>query len=209
MKKAAHPLASHLRHGLIALFLLHGAGMASAQAGNGQPMPPEAGIWFDDSGDGAVEIAPCGRNLLCGKIVWLKEPMNAEGRPKHDKYNPDPALQKRPICGLPILANLQRMTDGSYDLGTVYDPKKGSQHEAAIRLLRDDKLQLTGFGLGRLLSKNFVWTRAPADLPLCNGKSAAKPAPAQPAAASIVPPAAAAAAAPPKPKAAAPVATKP
>lgn len=189
------------------------------------PLPPEAGLWFDDTGDGAVEITPCGRNLLCGRIVWLKEPINAEGVPKHDKYNPDPSLRARPICGLPILANLQLMTDGTYDNGQVYDPKKGSQHDAAIKLLRADKLQLTGFGLGRLLSKSFVWTRAPADLPLCTGspaKNAAgtaapmaapvKPKAAAPGAANAAPaspPAAASTSTPAKPKAPASDAYKP
>ncbi len=130
-------------------------------------MPPEAGVWFDDTGDGAVEIMPCGRYLLCGRIVWLKNPLNSRGQPLTDGYNPDPSMRNRPICGLPILSNLRLMTDGSYDRGVVYDPKKGKQHEAKIRLVRADKLQLTGFALGRLLSKSFIWTRAPADLPRC------------------------------------------
>lgn len=134
-----------------------------------EPLPAEAGVWFDDTGEGAVEIKPCGRYLLCGRIVWLKDPLNAEGVPKHDRYNPDPSLRNRLICGLPVLANLQKMTNGTYDNGVVYDPKKGDQHDAAIRLVRPDQLELTGFGLGRLLSKSFIWTRAPADLPLCTG----------------------------------------
>lgn len=126
----------------------------------------EVGVWLDDTGDGAVEIYPCG-DRLCGRIVWLKNPINSQGKPLHDAYNPDAALRSRPICGLPMLRDLRRMNDGSWDFGTVYDPKKGSQHEAAIKLLRPDRLQLTGFGLGRLLSKSFIWTRAPAELELC------------------------------------------
>lgn len=149
--------------GLLALACL--AGPASAQETLG-----EIGVWFDDTGDGAVEIFRC-NDRLCGRIVWLRDPLNAQGKPKSDFYNPDPSQRQRPICGLPILSNLRRMTDGSWDYGTVYDPKKGSQHEAAIKLLRPDKLQLTGFGLGRLLSKSFIWTRAPADLQLCTQPS--------------------------------------
>ncbi len=148
--------------GLAALGSVVSSPPAAAQAS-----PPEVGVWYDDTGDGAVEIHPCGTKMLCGRIVWLRNPINAEGEPLHDKYNPDPTMRSRPICGLTILANLIPMTDGSWDRGTVYDPKKGSSHEAAIKLLQRDRLQLTGFGLGRLLSKSFIWTRAPADLSVC------------------------------------------
>ena len=140
---------------------------ATPAAAQAPPLPPEAGVWFDDTGDGAVEIMPCGRNLLCGRIVWLKNPLNSKGKPLTDGYNPKPSLRNRPICGLPILSNLQLMSDGSYDRGVVYDPKKGKQHEAKIRLVQPDKLQLTGFALGRLFSKSFIWNRAPEDLPRC------------------------------------------
>lgn len=146
-------------------------GLAIAFSGHSaaaQDAPLEIGIWFDDTGDGAVEIHPCGKQRLCGRIVWLKSPINAEGKPLADRYNPDPAMRARQICGLTILRDLQLMTNGTWDNGYVYDPKKGAEHEAAIRLLSQDKLQLTGFGLGRLLSKSFVWKRAPADIQLCN-----------------------------------------
>ena len=88
---------------------------------------PELGVWIDDSGQGAVEIYICtdNPNRLCGRIVWLKEPLNAEGVPKHDRYNPNAQMQGRPICGLPILWGLGLMSDGTFDGGQIYDPKTG------------------------------------------------------------------------------------
>lgn len=145
-----------------------GLSLATIPAAAQTPPPPAvAGIWYNDVGDGAIDIKPCGHNLVCGNIVWLKDPLNSKGKPLTDVYNPNPSLRGRPICGLQVLTNLQLMSDGTYDRGTVYDPKKGKQHQAKLRLLSPDKLQLTGFALGRLLSKSFVWTRAPADLPRC------------------------------------------
>ncbi len=34
--------------------------------------PKEAGVWYDDTGKGAVKIDICTPTTLCGKIYWLK-----------------------------------------------------------------------------------------------------------------------------------------
>ena len=46
-----------------------------------QTASPVVGIWYDSEGEGAIEVTPCG-NRMCGRIVWLKRPLNAEGKPK-------------------------------------------------------------------------------------------------------------------------------
>lgn len=132
---------------------------------------PELGVWYDDSGQGAVEIYICQENAnrLCGRIVWLKEPLNAEGVPKHDRYNPDPGNQGRPICGLPMVWGLALMSDGTFDDGKIYDPKTGKTYSVALQLADTDKLKVTGYLGVKMLGKSFVWTRAPADLPRCEG----------------------------------------
>jgi uncharacterized protein (DUF2147 family) len=132
---------------------------------------PELGIWYDDSGQGAVEIYICQENAsrLCGRIVWLKDPLNAEGVPKHDRYNPDPANQGRPICGLPMLWGLGLMSDGTFDGGKIYDPKTGKTYSVALALTESDKLKVTGYLGVKMLGKSFLWTRAPAGLPRCEG----------------------------------------
>ncbi|KAB2939855.1 MAG: DUF2147 domain-containing protein [Hyphomicrobium sp.] len=132
----------------------------------------EAGIWINHTGKGAVEIRPCGdsgasANRLCGFIVWLKEPNNRRGEPLTDGYNPEPSKRKRPICGLPVLGSLQRVS-GGWDNGWVYDPEQGAAFDAAIELASRDRLILTGYKGVKLFSKSFTWRRAPADLPRCD-----------------------------------------
>src|SRR5690606_38119234 len=39
-----------------------------------QEPPQELGIWYDDTGRGAVKISQCG-TYLCGHIHWLKSPL--------------------------------------------------------------------------------------------------------------------------------------
>ena len=80
------------------LVLISAFGFAgSVTAGGGAPK--EAGIWYDDTGKGAVRIEQC-ENKLCGKIYWLKETVNAEGKPLIDRHNPTESQRTRPICGL-------------------------------------------------------------------------------------------------------------
>ena len=136
-----------------------------------QAARPELGVWYDDSGQGAVEIYICedNANRLCGRIVWLKEPLNAEGVPKHDRHNPQPENQDRPICGLPILGNLGLMSGGEFDGGWIYDPKVGKSYSSALRLSGNDQLTVTGYLGVKLLGKSFTWRRAPSDLPRCEG----------------------------------------
>lgn len=162
------------------------------------PPPAELGVWLDDTGKGAVEIRTCG-NKLCGHIVWLKEPTDAQGLPLVDGYNPNPNQRRRPICGLQVLGDLERQDDGAWDAGWVYDPKVGKAYDVEIRLSARDRLTVKGYKGLKFLSKTFVWTRAPGDLPRCaevaasdpkevnNAKRAPAPMP-PPTAAKIIPP---------------------
>jgi uncharacterized protein (DUF2147 family) len=158
----------------VLLFVTVGLSSSAPAAGGGS----ELGVWFNDSGRGAVEIRPCGTsgrdaNKLCGFIVWLKNPTFKDGRPLYDGYNSDPSKRHRPICGLPVLGNLQRSSEGGYDFGWVYDPEQGQSFDAAIQLRSADRLIMTGYKGVKFFSKSFVWKRAPADLPRCDGTTAA------------------------------------
>lgn len=126
----------------------------------------ELGRWYDDTGQGVVELYSCGAKI-CGRIVWLRDPIGKDGKPLYDGYNPDPSKRSRAICGLQILGNLTRQADGTLDEGWVYDPKQGISASAAITLEGRNRLTLTGYKGLRLLGKSFTWTRAPADLPSC------------------------------------------
>ena len=124
-----------------------------------------AGVWFDDTARGAVELRPCPAGL-CGHIVWLKEPTDANGAPRTDAYNPDPSKRSRPICGLQVIGNVKQQSDGTWDQGWVYDPKAGKAYDVAIEMPARDRLTVTGYKGIKLLSKTLVWTRA---RPTCRG----------------------------------------
>lgn len=152
--------------GLAAAVLASVAIPATAAGGN------EVGLWYDDTGEGAVRIEPCGTSL-CGKIVWLKDPLHDDGTPLIDRHNPEASKQKRTICGLQILGELKPSPDGGYDNGWVYDPKEGKSYSLAMKLSSKDELTITGYLGVKLLGKSFTWTRAKTELPSCAAPAAA------------------------------------
>ena len=133
------------------------------------PLPGPAGLWYDDAGDGAVEIVPCGERL-CGHIVWLKNRTDKAGRPLTDVRNPVPAERQRPICGLQVIGNLERQSSGAWDAGWIYDPKDGRSYDLELQLRSADRLKVTGYIGTKFVSESFIWTRAPPHLNRCQSK---------------------------------------
>lgn len=126
------------------------------------------GVWIDDTGKGAIEIKPCGANL-CGNIVWLAQPLGSDGQPQNDGNNPEKAKRQQRVCGLQVLGDVKPQSDGTWDQGWVYDPKVGKSYDLAFALEAKDRLKVTGYKGVKFLSKTFVWTRATAPLPSCDG----------------------------------------
>lgn len=157
---------------LLSVGAVAAATIALASAATAQPLPPGppadgySGVWFDDKGEGAVEIAPCA-GQLCGRIVWLKAPLDKAGRPLTDGNNPDARQRTRPICGLPVLGELKRQRSGIWDEGWIYDPRQGKQFSVELTLRARDALQVMGYMGVKFLSETFMWRRAPADLKRC------------------------------------------
>ncbi|HXF53448.1 MAG TPA: DUF2147 domain-containing protein [Hyphomicrobiaceae bacterium] len=159
----------------LAAVAVNGLLCASAYAQTRSPSPPPVapspptyeGVWYDDTGQGAVEIAPCG-DRLCGRIVWLRSPTDAAGRPLVDDLNPDPARRGQPICGLYVIGELKRQRDGSWDQGWIYDPKVGKAYDVELRLRAADTLQVTGYLGVKFLSETLIWKRAPDNLRRCD-----------------------------------------
>ncbi len=129
-----------------------------------------AGIWYDDSGRGAVELTPCNSGF-CGRIVWLRQSRTHNGRPLRDANNPNQSQRQRPICGLPVIWGLQPQQDGTWDEGYIYDPKVGKSYNVAIERLNAGTLRITGYLGTKLFSRDLIWQRAPNELERCEKPS--------------------------------------
>src|SRR5579875_538416 len=96
------------------------------------------GEWLLD-GRVVVQIFDCSGEL-CGRVLWLKVPLDPEGRIKLDKNNPNPALRSRQICGLTILWNLQPAGPDRWEDGWIYNPDDGKLYRVDARLESSDKM---------------------------------------------------------------------
>ena len=85
-----------------------------------------SGVWWNATKTVQVEITE-GDNGVSGHIVWLREPLDAEGHAKRDVNNPDPALRGQPMLGLEVLSGLRphHKRDDVWFGGTAYDANRG------------------------------------------------------------------------------------
>jgi uncharacterized protein (DUF2147 family) len=97
-------------------------------------VPP--GIWLMDA-KAAVQIFDCG-GLLCGRVIWLKVPLNPQGLLKRDQLNPDPALRDRQVCGPTILWNVHFVDSSHWGDGWFYNPDDGSTYRVSLDLQSAD-----------------------------------------------------------------------
>lgn len=119
------------------------------------------GHWLSEDRDAQIEVYRVPGSKFNGRIVWLEEPLNDEGKPKVDDKNPDVALRDRPTLGLEILKDFTfNASKQEWEKGTIYDPKSGKTYDAFMRLDGNNILRLKGFVLGmRFLGRESVWTR--------------------------------------------------
>lgn len=122
------------------------------------PEPQQVyGRWLTESKRGVIEIYRCG-DEVCGKLVWLIEPMR-RGAPAVDDKNPDPTLRRRPLCGLAMLGGFHHTEPQRWTDGWIYDPDSGDTYHATIFLESAGILKLRGYVGIPLFGETQTWTR--------------------------------------------------
>jgi uncharacterized protein (DUF2147 family) len=117
------------------------------------------GVWYNTEKSAKIEIYKCG-DKFCGKIIWLKEPHDASGKPKVDKENPDEALKSRPVMGMNLLSNFEYSGDNEWEEGEIYDPENGKTYSCIMSLEDSGELKVRGYIGFSLMGRTVVWTRA-------------------------------------------------
>lgn len=111
------------------------------KAQQGQTSDKLLGNWINETGAAKFEFFKTGSTYQA-KIIWMKEPADAEGHLKTDKNNPDSNMRNRPIVGLIIIKGLQLKKEQYVD-GTIYSPEKGVIAKCSLKLQDDHTLDLT------------------------------------------------------------------
>jgi uncharacterized protein (DUF2147 family) len=128
------------RFGLIVAVVtaLLGAAPAKAQAGG-----EVSGIWLTQQGDAKVRVSKCGGGI-CGVVIWLRAPINpATGKPQVDDKNPNPALAKRPVVGLPLFSGMHPSGPNKWS-GQIYNADDGSTYASNVSVSGPDTLKVEG-----------------------------------------------------------------
>lgn len=163
--------------GIVRFFRRAGGAVAAAVvlAVGAAAQPPTAdvtGVWIDHTGQGAVEIGPCGSlaaklganlggttgaspgNRLCGRVVWLKDPEHK-------------SVSGKRICGTQVLGDLRKEGRNLWDSGWIYNPEDEERFSAALELANADTLMVTGYLGVKFLGETFTWRRATTSLETC------------------------------------------
>ncbi len=120
--------------------------------------PALIGVWLYPNQRFEVAIVPCGEQL-CGKIAWLKSPADAQGQPRMDCKNADPALRQRPLLGLTVLQGLRQVDENTWEDATIYNPDDGTSYSATLSIASDGTLHMRGYEFIALLGRTVVLTR--------------------------------------------------
>ena len=117
------------------------------------------GAWQTGSGKGRILITKYGDNKFGGKIIWLREPLDAKGKPKTDVKNPDESKRKRPKMGLNNLLGFTYEGNNRFENGTIYDPENGKTYKCIITLINKNTLTIKGYSGITLISRTDTWRR--------------------------------------------------
>jgi uncharacterized protein (DUF2147 family) len=119
------------------------AALLAAPAAMAQSAGEPTGIWMTQAGDARVKVSKCGGGI-CGVIVGLREPTDpATGKPAVDDKNPNPALKKRPMIGLPLFSGMQPTGPSKWS-GTIYNADDGSSYASNVSVAGPDTLKVEG-----------------------------------------------------------------
>lgn len=94
------------------------------------------GVWLMKEKT-AIQVFDC-NGMLCGRVVWLKAPLDPQGILKHDRLNPDPALRQRQVCGPTIIWGAQPVDSSHWKDGWFYNPDDGATYRVTMELQSAD-----------------------------------------------------------------------
>ena len=116
------------------------------------------GLWLPSSGKARVNIVKKDGKYF-GKIVWLREPNNEQGKPKMDKNNADESKRNLPLLGYQLLQNFVFKGDNTWEDGTIYDPENGSTYSCTIKMIDSNTLDVRGYIGLSVFGRTDTWKR--------------------------------------------------
>lgn len=123
---------------------------------NAQRADDVLGYWLTDDAQAKIKIYKEGGRYN-GKIVWLADPYDKNGKPITDTENPERSLRSRPLIGLNLVSGFV-FDDDQWEDGEIYDPKEGKTYACRMRLKRG-KLEVRGYIGSPMFGRTVIWTK--------------------------------------------------
>lgn len=111
--------------------------------------PSITGWWLTQDKGGIIDIEPCARAALCGRIIGV---VLDPGEPMPH----DPAGHSR--CGLRIMHHLVETRRGEW-AGRITDPRDNKVYDITVHQDAAGRLRMRGYVLLPLFGATQVWTR--------------------------------------------------
>jgi uncharacterized protein (DUF2147 family) len=124
-----------------------------------------SGTWVIEDGRARVRLERCGaaEDRICGYIVWMKNPVDARGRPYRDANNPDQDKRSRDLLGHQLIMGLKPTPEGRFE-GEIYNAEDGKFYSVALWRDSSERLKLQGCLL-KLLCSTQTWQQSNDVLP--------------------------------------------
>ncbi len=119
------------------------AALFAVPSAHAQGAGDATGTWLTQAGDARVRVSKCGSGI-CGIVVGLRDPIDpATGKPQVDDKNPNPALKKRPMIGLPLFSGMHPTGPAKWS-GQIYNADDGSTYASNVSVTGADTLRVEG-----------------------------------------------------------------
>jgi uncharacterized protein (DUF2147 family) len=117
------------------------------------------GTWQTEDGRARIRTERCGSDhaRLCGFVVWGNDLLDENGKPKVDRYNPDPSKQGRLLLGHQLLSGLKRNAEGRFE-GKIYNADNGKSYDVTMWSDQPSELTVKGCMLAVFCGSQ-TWSR--------------------------------------------------
>lgn len=117
------------------------------------------GKWNTKNNEAIVEMFKS-ENKYYAKIISLKTPNDANGKPRKDCKNKEAKSKDRNLQGILILWNMAYSAkEKNWKGGNVYDPDMGHTAECIITLIDNNTIKVKGFVGFEWVSQSQIWKR--------------------------------------------------
>ena len=117
------------------------------------------GQWYNAKDDIVVTLFE-DREMVSGKVTWMKFPNDENGNLKIDLLNPDESLRDRSRIGMLMMYNLTHIAGNIWDNGSLYIAEKGKIYSGMMKLKNQNTLNIRGYiGFSFFERYSSTWTR--------------------------------------------------